>query len=478
MLRKTLSNVPFSRPYLIVTTVSVVIFFPTWFRLASLWLEFEQVLAHGLATAIIFVILLMIHPPVPSPESRPPRPWHNLAGILALLVITLVWALLELVRIDTLAFLMLPPGLLAVSWAVLGVQRTLSFLPYVLVLALSLPIWADIVPALVSLASVVVGAWVRWFGMTALIEGNSITLPYGRLLIADGCSGIRYFAISILLAMMTSILNDYRWKGWLITVALAAMIGLIANWVRITILVVVAYETNMQSSLLTDHETMGWIVFAAFIFPALYFSPVRKRSNQQRVRPLATPFRKRSLSAIVAAIAIGPLALLLSQHTTDPEPAWSLNLPEFRPSSAPGLPIPISLPDTLQQQVWHSGNLWVSFAQSQKQASEDKLVPYLPTLYDKSVWHTSDQMAPGVMLMRNILTREQVVMGQWYQVGPLRGWSYREAKLLQIPATLGGATRFALVTLQVPCGERACSEAMAELETTMEHIGNRLHSEG
>lgn len=95
----------------------------------------------------------------------------------------------------------------------LGLNKALGALPYVLLLSLSLPIWADIVPALVSLASAVVGTLVHWFGITALIEGNSITLPYGRLLIADGCSGIRYFAISILLAMMTSILNDYRWKG-------------------------------------------------------------------------------------------------------------------------------------------------------------------------------------------------------------------------------------------------------------------------
>src|SRR5690554_7294287 len=149
---------------------------------------------------------------------------------------------------------MLPAGLLATSWALLGFYRALRLLPYVILLALSLPIWADFIPALVAIASAVVSNWVRLFGMTALIEGNSITLPYGRLVIADGCSGIRYFAISILLAAMMSILNDYRWRGWLCLLAAAMMLGLVANWVRIFILVVIGYQSEMQSELLTDHE--------------------------------------------------------------------------------------------------------------------------------------------------------------------------------------------------------------------------------
>lgn len=50
MLRKTLDQLPHSRPYLIVTAIGIVLFWPTWMRLASEWLKWEQVLAHGLPT--------------------------------------------------------------------------------------------------------------------------------------------------------------------------------------------------------------------------------------------------------------------------------------------------------------------------------------------------------------------------------------------------------------------------------------------
>lgn len=473
MLRKTLDYLPLARPYLVVVLVSIVLFWPTWFRLARAWLQFEQVLVHGLPTFLIFIGLLFVHPPQPVTRKTSDFSWLGGAFLICSVI---VWSLLELVRIDTLAFLILPVGMVAISWALLGLPKTLSFLPYVVLLSLSLPFWADIVPLLVSLASVVVGEWVRWFGITALIEGNSITLPYGRLIIADGCSGIRYFAISILLAMMTSILNDFRWKSWLVTVMTAMLIGLLANWVRITILVFVAHETNMESDLLTDHETLGWIVFSAFILPALYFSPVRKRnhtSNASITRESNTS--KAGVLAIVVAIIIGPIALTLAQLNYDQNAPWDLKLENFQAhESGAQLPMPISLPSLLDQKIWNSGQAWISLAQSQRSEPNKKLVPYLTDIYENSTWQLEEHLAPGALVYRNILTRDVVLMAQWYQVGNRSSLKYREAKLLQIPATLSGESRFALVTIQVRCGKRHCDNELSLLQRTKALVETQL----
>ncbi|WP_152206355.1 exosortase/archaeosortase family protein [Marinobacter changyiensis] len=475
MLRQTLDNLTYSKPYLIVTAVAVVIFFPTWYRLTGIWLEFEQVLAHGLATAVIFLGLLLIHPPKPSVSGRTIRRPYTVTGSIFLIGVTLAWGVLELVRIDTLAFLMLPVSIVAVSWALLGLHRTLSFLPYVLLLALSLPFWADIVPGLVALASVVVGEGVRWFGMTALIEGSTITLPYGRLLIEDGCSGIRYFAVSILLATMASILNDYRWKGWVIAVAVAMLIGLIANWVRITILVVVAYETNMQSELLTDHEAMGWLVFGGFILPALYFSPGRKRSQLPVGTTTTVTVPKTGIAAVIIAFLIGPGALLLAKTSSGQSSPWTLELSGFQETRADtSLPLPLSLPGVLTNRTWRSGNTWVSLAQSQKADSDGKIVPYIPEMFERSTWQVEEQLEAGSRVYRNILTRDQVLMAQWYRVGSKSSESYREAKLLQIPATLTGESRFALVTIQIPCSRGNCNDASAKLENIRAAVSSQL----
>jgi exosortase len=457
MLRKAQRNLPTAKPYILATAIAIGLFLPTWLRLTTEWLAFEQVLAHGLATALIFLWLVITHPPAPNKAlTHQQRPFYK-TGAVALIVITLGWAVLELARIDTLAYFALPAGVAGITWALLGWQRLISFLPYILVLSLSLPFWTDLVPALVHLASAVVGTWVRWMDMPALIEGNSITVPFGRLVIEDGCSGIRYVAISILLAAIASILNDYRWRGWLASLTVAITLALIVNWVRIAILVVVGYQSEMQSDLLTDHELMGWLVYGAFIIPVMYFSPVRKRNPDSQAQPASV--NKKGYIAIAVAVLIGPVALTLATTTNAQPGLWSLNMANSPKAEPRSLPIPLSMPEALNQQAWRSAGAWVLLAQSQRTDVDDKLVPYLPAQFNRSQWLHGSNQQPGATIYRNILTREQVVMAQWYQVGDYRTGSYRNAKLLQIPAQLQGATRFALVTLQAPCAQRSCESA-------------------
>ncbi|WP_404362269.1 exosortase/archaeosortase family protein [Marinobacter sp.] len=476
MLRKIIHQFPLARPYLIATAIGVVLFFPTWLRLAGEWLEWEQVIAHGLPTFLIYLGLILYHPPIPNSQVT-----HGLSllGGIALLAVTLVWAMLELVRIDTLAYLMLPAGVGATVWALLGLRALVAFIPYLLLLSLSLPFWADLVPPLVSLASLVVGDFVRLFGMTALIEGSSITLPYGRLVIADGCSGIRYFAISILLAMMTSILNDYRWKGWAITLAAGIALGLLVNWVRIAALVAIAYETNMESSLMDDHETFGWLVYAVIVGPALWFAPVLRRDGNA---PAHSPERihRRGLIFVAVAFVVGTAGITMAHSVGNGHSPWHFSGAGFSGStdlpaqiSASSLPLQIRLPDSLELRAWRlQDGVFASLVQTQRTTAGDKLVPYLPAPIDRDEWNLESEHANGrVSVYRNIASRKQVAFSKWYQVGKHRTDSYREAKLLQIPAILSGETRFAMVVLQASCGSRSCDRAVATLVELEGNLG-------
>jgi hypothetical protein len=52
-------------------------------------------------------------------------------------------------------------------------------------------------------------------------------------------------------------------------------------------------------------------------------------------------------------------------------------------------------------------------------------VPYLPPQFNRSQWLRESNQQPGATVYRHILTREQVVMTQWYQVGDYRADGYR-----------------------------------------------------
>ncbi len=457
MLRKTVTQFPLASPYLLVTAITIGMLWPTWERLFVEWLKWEQVLAHGLPTFLIFLGLLVVHPPR---LVNPGKAGMSTLGGALLLLTVLFWALLELVRIDTLAYLMIPPVLLTVCWALLGFRSSLHFLPYVLLFSLSLPIWADLVPVLIELATIVVSRLVAMMGMTALVEGANITLPYGRLVIADGCSGIRYFAVSILLAMITAVLNDYRWKGWIVTVSLAMLIGLVVNWVRITALVVIAYQSKMESELVADHETFGWLVYAAFVVPVMLLAPVHRR------RPLPgtpLPVSFRGLGFIVVAFLVGPLGISLVYSAATETPAWDIVLEGKRRARPEQLPLPMSLPPQLDQAVWRAGpSAWVSIAQFQKSGRGEKLVPYLHRPLDTGGWYLESTRNDGQLkIYQHLGNQGKVIVSQLYQVGARQTHSYATAKLFQIPAALTGQSRFALITIQSTCGARGCDSAIA-----------------
>lgn len=473
MLRKTLKQLPLAKPYLVVSAIGIVLFWPTWIRLAGEWLKWEQVLAHGLPTFLIFIGLLLIHPPRPSSRLAS---GFSILGSVALLAVVALWALLELVRIDTLSYLMLPAGLLTLAWALLGLGYAFRYLPYVLLFSLSLPIWSDLVPFLVSLATAVVTRAVSALGITALIEGAHISLPYGRLVIADGCSGIRYFAISILLAMMTSILNDFRWKGWLAAIATGAALALVVNWVRITALVVIAYQSNMESSLVTDHETFGWVIYAAFVVPVMLLAPVNKRLQSPEGQP--PRLINKGFAVVAAAFLLGPVGISLAHSRAGSPDLWTVSLPTASVSMPDQLPVKLNLPDDLEHEVWRvSHGSWLSVAQSLKTDRNHKLVPYLPPRINSNDWFLANRDADtGVRIYQNLLNRQQVAVGERFHVGSHVADSYLKAKLLQIPATLAGDHRFALVTAESSCNPRNCDSAVETvaqlLDTTMLESAN------
>lgn len=460
LLRTTEANLLNAWPWLLATTLSVLVLAPTWISLATRWLEWEQVLAHGLPTFLLFLGLLVLHPPLISPTPARSQ-WPMLAGV-AVIVVIITWGLLELVNIDLLAYLMLPVSMGVFAWLLFGFGALARFLPYLIILSLSLPFWGDLIPILVALASVVVGGIVNRLGMTALIDGTSITLPWGRLLIEDGCSGIRYFAISILLAATISTLNDYRWRGWLITIGIAIALALLINWLRIIGLVIIGYQTEMQSSLMTDHELYGWLIFAAIALPALYLAPIQRRptTNLQPAARLNT----KGLLFVAMAVVLGPLALMATGNTTTQRPPWQLA--EHNPIAVTsGLqPMPLQVPEMFTQTHYRVGDnqVWVHVAQFQRTDSSQKLVPFLGRLTDPSRWQRvrgsgSTEGAYPVRVFRDATTQRQVAQMQWYRVGEFETADYRIAKLLQIPSTLMRENRFTLVTLQVPCRTSDCA---------------------
>jgi exosortase len=154
------------------------------------------------------------------------------------------------------------PGL---SLLFLGVERTkaiafpLALLPFMLPIPLAfterlhlglrhLATWAasHIVPAL---------------GIPVYAEGTTVQVSNGVLEIADACSGFS----TLYAALAVAVLTAYACQGWrrrLLVLASAAPIAILANWVRVTLLVVLVEWRGMDVLETWVHVGSGLLTFA------------------------------------------------------------------------------------------------------------------------------------------------------------------------------------------------------------------------
>ncbi len=447
-----------------------IAYLPSLIQLWRKWILWDQSLAHGLPTIalVIWLLLRLDYKPTPNPRGR--AFWLL---TIALGCCSLIWYLCQSLSMALPADLLLLISLALLLGASLGLSCLIRLAPYLGLLIFAIPLWDELTPLLVHLSSLVVGQLVKISQLTAMLDGTSIFLPWGTIFIADGCSGLRYLCISLLLANLIILLNQYRWRPALLTFALAVGLGLAANWLRIYLLVLIGYHTQMQSSLMQNHETFGWLVFMLIMFPAIYFAPVKR----PRLQPVALdkPLHWQPL----LALALGPALLLISQ-SSPPQPSplslsylnkYSSGLESFNYLLAPA-----NL--TQQSDTIQLGQLTIRvdlFGHTPTRA-EPKIVPYFSGLVDKSQWYKTVEYTLGrkdnsfsLNQYRRVGGNKQLLIALQYRVGGFTLGSYAQAKLAQIPARLYNQNYFGLLALQIVCTDD-CSQERDQLNSYLEQL--------
>lgn len=458
-----------------VIILLVAIYFPTFSSLSGQWVQWDESLSHAYPLLLWFLVLLYKAAPI---VVSPQRASCNLLLGIALVALSLLWFLFHIIQIKILEQIILLPLLLLAMAFTFGVAsvwrlRFLFLMPLFVV-----PVWDYLNQPLVQLASLVVGEMVRAIKIPALIDGSSIFIPSGHIMIADGCSGLRYLIISLALGYTISYLNGYKEAGLSASLAIAGALGLIANWIRIFVLILVGYFTEMESSLMEDHETLGWIIFAIICFPAIYFAPVIKKVVVHASGNDVISLSGKKLAALVMVLIPG--AILTQVINTVPAQmpaAYPVDAAQF--SLAPtGLPLALSLPPgAIELQYKAANNVYLQTNQYIPKTPADRLVPYLAHQFDSQYWLiernsklTIANKKVRVEQLRQKSGLRRVIQLQWFDVGGYQTDTVMNAKLLQIPAVLGGKQYFNILTLQAECGPLDCEQELQSLLRASELI--------
>lgn len=432
----------------------VALYFETIHALFIRWIKWDEGLSHGLVIVGLFLYFLFLASPI---EVKKDTFLIRLLTFIFLSLSSLSWYVANLINIYIIEQLSLLAIIIFLFISIFGLTSIRQHFMLLFLPIFAIPVWDQLSNLLVNLSGLIVGKMVRAIDLPAVIDNNSIFIPFGEIVIADGCSGLRYFTISLAIAYVISFLNGYSIKKLTIALCIAAAIGLFANWLRIFILVIVGYQSQMQSSLMNDHEYFGWALFALILFPAIYFAPVVKQQPREII------------SSASLNLSVLPFILLL----IGPGLNWILNIEpkpttitsqiphEFTPVTRSKMPLKIESAnaDKIENAVDKNG-VFVEINHFQRKNKDEKLVPYIPRLYDHVAWSllSNKALESGleVKIFRNKHSGKFVAQQQWFQVGDLRSNRYPVAKLLQIPAIIKGHNSFRIYTLQSLCNTSSC----------------------
>lgn len=259
--------------------------------------------------------------------------WQYLAIFIGMAFVLLLAhsANIKLARMVLLPFLLIAWG--ATIWGKPFIKAVGA--PILLIL-FGAPFWDDMSPALQWLTVAVDEQMLALISIPATIDEFYITIPSGIFHVAHGCSGIRYLIVALYLGAFYGAYTHSGPKRTVLLVAVAGFLALLSNWIRVAWIIAAGHYTNMESSLIEDHEMFGWIVFIAvtlipfFVFTHYFDRIPRKEtstffyseSDSGELRQ-----RKPLVSATIVLLAIPAILLLQERLAESSANRWKPSLP-------------------------------------------------------------------------------------------------------------------------------------------------------
>lgn len=243
----------------------------TYLTLHTLWSKNNETYSHGyiLLMFVVYVLVTDFRWQKFSPSFWP-LPFALGAG--------LVWLAADAVQVMLFQTLILPVVLWCALAAMVGIKNSMKTLVPVFSLYLALPIMDVLVVPLQNLTTWVNTKMIHAIGITAFIDGYDIHMPYGVMRIAHGCAGLNYLLAGVCLGVFYAYLNLQSRVLQLKAVALIVALSLVGNWLRVFLLILIGYESKMQSELVYEHGFFGWVIFAVL---AVFFFFYAKRLERQ-----------------------------------------------------------------------------------------------------------------------------------------------------------------------------------------------------
>jgi exosortase A len=478
---------------LTVVTLPILLLFvlglygETSLYLLRVWSQMDGDYAHGFLVLAISFYLIYENRRVLERQ----QPCSSLFALLAIILSSLLWFSATIAGVQMVQTISLLMMVFSVAWVVVGNQliRYLAF-PIIFII-FALPIWAPLSPLLQEITADVVFWLSRVIRIPAFRQENHIIIPSGTLSIEEACSGLRYLLAALMLSVLYAYQNYQTLKSRLIVVAIAVAAAIFANILRVLIIVYLAYKTDMQHPLVSDHLTLGWILFGVVLFALLVVDvQIHKRrkkggddaepemsasdetENEKEIAPKlcrsSVPVLTMILAAAVILASAGPVLAYWAQNQSVSVDTISLNMPIGRDAWVGPLEgdkqwNPVYHGAVSEQRLYrgneHIVYLYLGYYPVQTQGNE--VISEVNRVSDEKIWkmvypHGRKRSIAGQVVLEQILkspSGRQRLVWYWYYVAGNRTGNKYEAKVFQVLGWLTGEPQAAVVAISTPFEE-------------------------
>ena len=454
-----------------------VLYFSTSQSLYELWFKSgNPAYSHGSIAVLIAAYIFLKYWFVEKSEMQ--IPGLHMPGFLALILVSLMWFLSALGGIQVLQQLLYLGIVAALFWALFG-SRVLKHLAIPLLIVLTaIPVWDFLNHYLQIATAVNVEFMLHLTGIPFVREGTNILLPSGTFQIEERCSGLRMFVAMVAIALLCIYQWRLRWQVGIVFMLASLVLAIIINSIRIYIVVIAGYLTDMQHYFVTtDHVTLGWVLFGAVLFIYLmlcnryllsdrwYVKVVRQTSNNEKLSENVTAtqgnkkdsWRPAALLLILAGISIGPVLASVYQTHLQNDANVSIEI-----ASPDAEWVSLDRVGGDWQPVYHGADYqWQKMYQDRKnnvvelylayyafQSEGKEAIHHLNELYDKERWKTVSQRTLDKRLSAAPVEVNQYIIEsrsggkrlvwQWYFINNQRIVSRLDAKVAGIKGLLFG----------------------------------------
>lgn len=463
----------------LATILVVMAFWETWSSLAELWQKMDFPYSYG----FLAMVLACHHIYKKRSLLEMSRFGIDWKGVIGLGLLSIIWLCSSFLQIQIVTQLILPAIFFTFIYTFFGYSTALRLLPVYLYLLFSIPVWDYLNTSLQNLTTIVASSVIELTGIAVYIDGNFISIPYGTFEVAGGCSGLRYLMCTLVLALFYSQQKqENSFTTCLKLFSVAILFALLANWIRVIVIILIGYTSEMQSSIVQDHDVFGWYVYIGTMIPAFFvLNWIEKSSKAASLEPTTSTenppeaFSSISFLLVMVVIFSGPLIKFshdlfaeanksnFQLNTNSQIPGWSIHeaksewTPEFSGANTSQLNF-----------VNGHQKITINMLYFNQETQGQELINSENRLANSNQWrirsaHQHIKLPTSIPVNANIITskKRKKLIFSFYRIGDEKYTSALRTKIAQLRLLLEPSLFQGLISYGVDCYSDCTQESIA-----------------